>query len=131
MKRKIENREDIRLLVESFYKKVMEDDVIGGIFNDVLFFRWDSHIPIMINFWETVLLGATSYRGNTMRVHIELNKKNPLTPAHFERWKKLFFETLDEHFTGPKVAETKKRVELMETLMQTKIAQSKGPNFIQ
>jgi hemoglobin len=66
-----------------------------------------------------------------MRVHIELNKKFPLTPDHFKRWKKLFFETLDEHFTGPKILDAKKRVELMEVLIQTKIGQSKNPNFIQ
>ena len=131
MKREIENREDVRLLVESFYQKVMDDDIIGEVFRETLFFNWDTHIPVMIDFWETVLLDAVSYKGNTMRVHIELNKKFPLTPDHFKQWKKLFFETLDEHFTGPKILEAKKRVELMEALIQTKIAQSKNPNFIQ
>jgi hemoglobin len=131
MKRPIENREDIQLLVEDFYRKVMDDAVIGGIFREVLFFSWDTHIPIMIGFWETMLLDKVSYKGNTMRVHIELNKKHPLTPEHFKQWKKLFFETLDEHFTGPKVLEAKRRVEAMETLMQIKIAQSNNPNFIQ
>lgn len=131
MKKAIENREDIRLLVENFYSKVKKDAVIGDIFNDVLVFRWDTHIPIMIDFWETVLLGGSAYRGNTMGVHIELNKVHPLKPEHFARWKELFFETLDEHFTGAKVEEAKSRAELMETLMQAKIAQSNNPNFIQ
>jgi len=131
MKKEIENRDDIQLLVESFYSKVKEDDLIGAIFSDVLVFKWDIHIPVMIDFWETVLLGTGTYRGNTMRVHIDLNKVYPLKPEHFERWKELFFETLDEHFTGIKVDEAKNRVELMEVLMQTKIAQSNNPNFIQ
>jgi hemoglobin len=130
-KKEIANREDIRLLVESFYSKVKTDDVIGDIFNDVLVFKWDTHIPIMIDFWETVLLGAGSYRRNTMRVHIDLNKAHPLKPEHFTRWKKLFFETLDEHFAGQKVEEAKNRAELMEALIQTKIEQSSNPNFIQ
>src|SRR3569623_1593238 len=102
MKKEIENRGDIRLLVESFYSKVKEDGIIGEIFNDVLVFKWDTHIPVMIDFWETVLLGTATYRGNTMLVHIDLNKVHPLKPEHFQRWKKLFFETLDEHFTGIK-----------------------------
>jgi hemoglobin len=131
MKKEIENREDIHLLVEDFYTKVMADDTIGPIFTETLFFKWDTHIPVMIDFWETMLLEKGIYKGNTMRVHIELNKKFPLTGIHFARWKKLFFETLDEYFTGAKVAEAKKRVELMEALMQTKIAQSNNPNFIQ
>ncbi|HVW12588.1 MAG TPA: group III truncated hemoglobin [Mucilaginibacter sp.] len=130
-KKPIENREDIRLLVENFYSKVKNDDMIGDIFNDVLVFRWDTHIPIMIDFWDTVLLDGSSYRGNTMRVHIELNKVHPLKPEHFARWKKLFFETLDEHFAGDKANEAKSRVELMEVLIQTKIARSDDPNFIQ
>jgi len=130
-KKNIENRDDIRLLVESFYSRVTGDEIIGEIFRDVLVFRWDTHIPVMIDFWETVLLGGTGYRGNTMRAHIELDKKYQLSPKHFEQWKKLFFETLDEHFAGDKVAEAKKRVELMETLILTKIGQSRNPNFIQ
>jgi hemoglobin len=131
MKKAIENRNDIRLLVESFYEKVKKDDLTGDIFNNVLFFKWDTHIPIMIDFWESVLLGAARYHGNTMRVHIELNRKHPLQPAHFERWKQLFFETLDEYFTGPVAEEAKKRVELMEVLMQNKIAHSSDPKFLQ
>ncbi|MFB9845146.1 group III truncated hemoglobin [Mucilaginibacter ginsenosidivorans] len=127
----IENREDIRLLVENFYRKVTGDEMIGEIFRDVLVFRWDTHIPVMIDFWESVLLGGTSYRGNAMRVHIDLDKKHRLSPVHFERWKKLFFETIDEHFAGEKGDEAKKKTELMETLMLTKIDKSRGLNFIQ
>lgn len=129
--KEINDREDIRLLVESFYRKVHEDDVIGEIFRNVLFFSWDTHIPIMIDFWESILLNKGSYKGNTMRVHIDLDKKHPLLPEHFVRWKKLFFETLDEHFYGENVAEAKRKVEIMEVLMQTKISQSKNPKFIQ
>lgn len=127
----IANRDDIRMLVESFYRKVIDDEVIGKIFRDVLVFRWDSHIPIMIDFWESVLLGTATYKGNTMRVHIDLDKKHRLEPGHFARWKKLFFETLDEHFEGDVTSEAKKKVELMEALMLTKITQSRNPNFIQ
>ncbi len=127
----ITDRDDIRLLVENFYHKVIDDDMIGEIFRDVLVFRWDTHIPIMINFWESVLLGSGSYKGNTMRVHIDLDKKHRLEPEHFARWKKLFFETLDEDFEGDVTSEARKKVELMEVLMQTKIAQSRNPNFIQ
>ena len=130
-RRRIESRDDIRLLVESFYHKVMGDSVIGEIFRDVLVFRWDTHIPIMINFWESVLLKGANYKGNTMKIHIELDKTHHLSPEHFERWKRLFFETIDEHFDGEIADEAKKKVELMETLILTKIAQSRNPNFIQ
>lgn len=127
----IENREDIGVLVENFYRKVTGDEMIGEIFRDVLVFRWETHIPVMIDFWDSVLLGGASYRGNAMRVHIDLDKKHPLSPAHFGRWKKLFFETIDEHFAGKNADEAKMKTELMETLMLTRIDKSRGPNFIQ
>lgn len=129
--KEIETREDVELLVEEFYKKVKQDELIGYIFNNVENFNWDTHIPIMVSFWETILLDAGTYRGNPMLTHIQLNKKNPLLPEHFTRWKQLFFETLDENFTGVKVAEAKQRVESMAMLMQYKIDQSSKPGFIQ
>lgn len=69
MKKEIENRDDIRLLVESFYRKVIDDNIIGDIFRETLFFKWETHIPVMIDFWETMLLNTSKYKGNTMRAH--------------------------------------------------------------
>lgn len=129
--KEIEGREDIRLLVESFYEKVKKDELIGHIFNNADNFSWHTHIPIMIKFWETIILGIGSYLGNPMQTHIELNKRTPLLPAHFERWKKLFFETLDEHFTGEHADMAKKRAESIAHLIEYKIQQSSKPGFIQ
>jgi hemoglobin len=131
MKRPINDKQAIEFLVDQFYHKVKADDVIGYIFNDVLNFNWETHIPIMYTFWETMLLDEVTYKGNPMLTHIELNKRIPLRPEHFTRWKKLFFETLDENFEGERVAEAKKRVLAMEGLMQIKIAQSQNKGFIQ
>jgi hemoglobin len=78
-----------------------------------------------------MLLDEVTYKGNPMLSHIELNKRVPLKPEHFARWKQLFFETLDENFEGERVDEAKKRVLAMEALMQIKIAQSMNKGFIQ
>ncbi len=129
--KEIESREDIQLLVELFYEKVKQDSLIGHIFNNAENFNWETHIPIMINFWETILLDKATYRGNPMLTHIHLNKRNPLTAEHFERWKQLFFETLDEQFTGEKAQEAKNRANTMALLMQYKIEQSNKQGFIQ
>jgi hemoglobin len=130
-KKEIADKADIEFLVNAFYIKVKADDLIGYIFNDALNFNWETHIPVMVSFWETMLLDEITYKGNPMLTHIELNKRVPLIPAHFARWKKLFFETLDENFEGERVAEAKKRVLAMEGLMQIKIAQSQNRGFIQ
>src|SRR3990170_5031551 len=129
-KQLLDNREAVELLVHSFYVKVKQDDLLAPIFNNAENFQWDTHIPVMINFWETLLLDAATYKGNTMQKHIELHKRHPLTPKHFERWKALFYATLDEFFEGPGVVEAHKRVEAMSGLMQFKIQQSEKKGFV-
>lgn len=124
IRRELRDRTGIQFLVDEFYRRVRKDPVIGYIFNDAANFSWETHIPVMVDFWETVLLGTTSYKGNPMVKHIELNRRTPLTEEHFARWKKLFFETLDAHFTGEKAAEAKKRAESIAALMMYKIAES-------
>lgn len=130
-KQKLDSRSAIELLVTSFYEKVKSDDLLGDIFNNAENFEWDVHIPIMVDFWETLLLDTASYKGNTMRKHIELHKRTPLTPALFDRWKTLFYSTLDSLFEGPNVEEARKKVEAIGGLMQYKIQQidQKGFSF--
>lgn len=131
MKREIETREDVEFLVDSFYTKVKKDELIGHFFTEVVELSWEKHIPVMINFWSTILLGDMSYKGNPMLPHIALDKKSQLNPIHFERWHQLFHKTLDENFKGKKVEKAKKRAQLMGDLMIFKIEQSRDKHFIQ
>ncbi|WP_295899909.1 group III truncated hemoglobin [uncultured Bdellovibrio sp.] len=101
----IETREDIQLLVDSFYTKVRKDTLIGPIFNDVAKVDWDEHLPKLYNFWSDLLLGDDTYRGRPFPPHMKLN----LQFGHFERWLRLFTETVDEHFIGLKASEAKER----------------------
>ncbi len=41
----IQDPKDIQYLVDSFYKKVLQDDVIGYIFTEVVAISWEKHIP--------------------------------------------------------------------------------------
>ena len=125
MKKEIETRADIELLVDEFYKRVKKDEVIGYIFNNAVNFSWEKHIPVMYSFWESMLLDKFTYKGSLMMKHLELDEREQLKPEHFARWKKLFFETLDAFFEGEKADEAKKKVESMEQLMQFKIEQNR------
>ncbi len=131
MKPDIQNRHDVEHFVDEFYKKVVDDEIIGYIFTRVAGFSWEKHIPIMYSFWETVLFGVMSYKGNPMLVHLELNRKVPLNAAHFDRWQILFFETIDDLFEGEKVDDAKRRVVTMSLLIQHKIKASESKGFIQ
>ena len=131
MKKEITTRADIEFLVDAFYTKVKKDKIIGHFFSEVINLSWEVHIPIMVNFWESVLLDNSVYKGNPMLAHIELDKKSPLNPEHFEQWRKLFGETLDEHFKGENVEKAKTRADLMGNLMMYKIEKSREDYFIQ
>lgn len=131
MKSDITTRADVELMVDTFYQQVKKDPVIGYIFNDVVQLSWEVHIPVMYNFWENILLGGTAYKGNPMSPHIDLDKKEPLTEEHFNRWLELFTQTINQLFEGEKAEEAKTRARHMAALIQFKVQQSHNPNFIQ
>ena len=130
-KQLLDNRTAIEELIHAFYTKVQADELLGPVFNNVHNFSWDTHIPVMVDFWETLLLHTATYKGNTMAKHLELNRRTPLTTEYFDQWKLLFYETLDNMFEGKGVEEARKRVEAMSGLMQYKIRESERKGFIQ
>ncbi len=110
----IKEREDIILLVNSFYDKVKVDPLLGPLFAHV---DWPHHLPIIYSFWSSMLLGEQSYRGNPFQKHIEL----AITAAHFERWLELFYLTVDENFAGDKAVEVKDRARSIAGVWQYKL----------
>lgn len=119
----IQQREDIELLVDEFYKLVIKDEVIGHFFTRVVELDWDLHIPIMYDFWETSLLGNMKYRGNPMTKHIELSRKETLKEEHFNRWLELWEKTIRKHFDGEKAETAIQRGRQIAGLMKLKIEQ--------
>jgi len=124
MKHDIENRQHVEQLINSFYDKVKQDDVIGFIFNDVAKVNWEKHLPVMYDFWEGVIFLTGQYSGNPMQVHMQLNHQVKLAKEHFERWLKLFTETVDELFEGKKAETAKEKAIGIATIMERKITSS-------
>ena len=116
----IQSPEDVKLLIDTFYTKVREDDVIGYIFNDIAKVDWEKHLPRMYAFWEFLLIGGENYQGNPLEPHRRLHAMVPLTPAHFERWLALFHQTVDELFRGINAEEAKNRSKLIALTWQPK-----------
>jgi hemoglobin len=121
MKKDLENRKDIELLITAFYGKVKADETIGYIFNDIAKVNWEKHLPIMFDFWENVLFYTGGYDGNPMTVHQHLNRIVPFTQPHFKQWEKIFTETVDELFEGTNAILAKQRALSISTVMQLKI----------
>lgn len=116
-KREIRDIEDIKLLVNSFYEKVREDDLIGPIFDDVIGDSWDSHLPKMYSFWQTVLLGQQTYFGAPFVPHIPL----PIDVEHFQVWMKLWHQTVDDLFVGEVAEDAKWRAGKMKDVFLSKL----------
>lgn len=131
MKKDIDTRADINSLVNDFYTRVQTNDILSPIFTNIAHFAFETHIPVMIDFWEMVLLGGKAYKGNPMLKHIELDKSNPLDKKLFDEWLKVFNTTVDDTFEGEKADEAKKRANTMAILMLYKIEESKKKGFIQ
>lgn len=96
----IATREDCERLVRAFYARAMTDTMIGYLFVDVAKLDLDEHIPVIASFWETILLGAPSYRGGAFGPHARLHAMAGLKAGHFERWLELWRQTVDELFAG-------------------------------
>jgi hemoglobin len=118
----IENREDINLLVRTFYSKVRKDKVLGPIFNSIIA-DWESHFIVLTDFWETQLFLKRKYTGNPVVVHQEVDEKmnHTVTSEHFGLWLNLWFETIDDLFEGETAWIAKNRAQKMSTMLFLKI----------
>lgn len=121
MKKDIQSREDIKLLIDMFYDKILVNPLLQPIFIDIAHIDLKHHLPILYDFWSYVLLGEMGYNRNVMEPHIRLNQKITLTQEHFDEWMRLFTETVDEYFEGTKAGEAKSRAKTNALLMQHKI----------
>ena len=121
MKKDIENRTDIELLVNTFYTKVIADNKLGYIFNDAALVNWSTHFVIMYDFWENVILFTGSYEGNPVNLHKHLHHIQPLDKTHFNRWNKLFLDTVNELFEGSKADLAKERALSISGIISKKI----------
>ena len=119
----INRREDIIQLINRFYEQVRADDTIGFIFNDIMKVDWEAHLPVMYDFWETILLDTGSYQKNTMSVHFDVNRKIPLEEKHFKRWIELFNATVNELFEGEIANLAIKRAKSVAEVMLLKMQQ--------
>jgi len=119
----IETRDDIVLLLEAFYKKILADDSINYIFTDVAQMNIEEHIPVITDFWESVLFQTGTYRKNAVGIHLDLHRKSPLTKEHFQTWLRYFNESVDSLFSGNNSFAIKQKANSIATIMQIKIQQ--------
>ena len=117
MKKDIKTIDDIKLMVDNFYEKIREDDLLADIFNDVIEDRWSQHLEKMYRFWQTVLLEEHTYYGSPFIPHAKL----PIDGLHFDKWLTIFNDTVDNLFEGEKATRAKWQGQRMAEMFQSKI----------
>jgi len=82
----------IDALVEAFYGKIRDDELLGPIFAARIA-DWSAHLARMKAFWRSVLHNSGEFAGNPMLKHIAIPG---LEERHFAHWLGLFYATLRE-----------------------------------
>lgn len=110
----IETREDIVFLVNTFYDRVLKDELLAPFF---LRLNFEEHLPKMVHFWSFILLDEAGYKTDVTAKHLKM----PLQKIHFDQWIFLFKETLFENFRGKRTDMALQRAQLVGYTILSKI----------
>ena len=105
---------DVRQLVDKFYEKVRQDDLLAPVFEPVIGDEWEHHLGRMTDFWSTLLLYTKKFSDDPLTKHLPL----ALTKEHFDRWLLLFHSTVDELFLGQIAENAKSRANSIARIMK-------------
>jgi hemoglobin len=119
----IQTAEEIHLVVDEFYKKLLADEKISYIFTDVVKIKLEEHLPILVTFWSQAILGTGGYVNNLTQIHLDINAKSYLSKELFEIWLDYFEAAINENFEGFNCERMKNQAHNLSTIMQIKIAQ--------
>lgn len=122
-------RPDIIRLVDAFYLKVRADAPLGHVFDGVAKVQWDTHLPKLYDFWDTVMFRAGTFHGDPLGAHARLLAETELGWPLFERWLALFRETVDDLFAGENAGHIVRCAEDMARVIHSKIHSIPNPRF--
>lgn len=112
--RDFETRKDIEEMLQEFYDRATKDPLIGPKFKDI---DMKEHIPVIVDFWESILFGTSKYQRNAFERHIRLDLKR----EHFERWLSIFEETVRARFRGKKADHSIYRAQSIAQIFSSKL----------
>lgn len=125
----ITTRTDVDTLLQNFYTRIFEDDLLGRIFVEVARMDLERHLPTLGDFWEKVLFNTGVYGGQMMNVHRRIHELEALTPAHFERWLDVWDRTIDATFVGTTADQAKAHAARIAVAMQRTLTRA-GPAWV-
>ena len=117
IKKDIENRKDVHLLVSQFYALIRQDEQLGPIFNKHIQ-DWEEHIEKLTTFWENQLWFSKGYKGNPLEIHheVDASMEYGITQEHFGHWLQLWYASIEGLFDGEMAKKAKSRARNMSTM---------------
>ncbi len=125
----LSGRADVLALLRRFYDQAMVDDALVEPFTELRITGLDSHVPVMADFWETVLFRAGLYRGSALQAHRDIHQRTPLNGNHFARWLTIWSNTVDEMFQGPVAEHAKTQAARIAWAMHRRLTGTDTPEL--
>ena len=123
--RDIESRADLELVLGRFYDKALADEEIGIFFTEVVPLHLPTHLPHILDFWESVVFTTRGYSKDVMGLHRHIHNLAPISKAHLDRWYHLFSTTVAELFSGKNATLMMQRARSIATMMDMKLNHDK------
>ncbi len=96
------DEEYISTLVDTFYHRIRQHEVLGPVFSDAIGPGWAPHLAKMKNFWSSVARNTGRYSGKPVPVHQKLTQ---VQKHHFCVWLALFRQTLIDTAPTPQAVD--------------------------
>jgi hemoglobin len=121
MKKDITSGKDIEQIITLFYELSFQDERLGKIFKEISPLHLETHIPLVADFWEGILLDGNKYRGNVTEKHFNVNSLTALTKSDFDSWYSYWERAVDSLFVGEKAEMAKFRARSIADIMSYKM----------
>jgi hemoglobin len=130
-RRDIADRDEIAWLVAEFYRRAFADEILGPVLVvDAARVDLSAHLPVMGEFWATVLLRAGLYRRNALPPHVALAVEVELTDAHFARWLAVWTAVVEERRPGPRAELTKTQATRIASAIRRRLPGEQASAFV-
>jgi hemoglobin len=102
-KRSLSSQEDVSLLIDSFYEKVLKHPELSYYFSEAIH-NWPFHKDRFMKYWSKQILFEETYEGTPLHQHVAVDQRfdRGFKKEHFDEWTRVWIETVDELFEGPK-----------------------------
>lgn len=124
MKPDITDRTSLETVLAAFYDQALQDREIGFFFTEIVPLDMQKHLPVITDFWESVVLGTRGYGKNVMEIHRRIHQLAPIGQEHLDRWVQLFTQTIEAHYEGPNANLMAQRGRSIATLMYLRLNHS-------